>query len=70
MIHLDHVHIVLTVLCYFFFFNCTICMIIFIILQGDCLYQRICRFNLVYKFIYLFIYLCIYLGGTQSKGAI
>lgn len=65
MIHLDHVHIVLTVL-YFFFFYCTICMIIFIILQGDCLYQRICRFDLVYKFIYL----CIYLGGTQSKGAI
>lgn len=43
-----------------FFFNCTICMIIFIILQGDCLYQRICIFNLVYTFIYLFIYVYIW----------
>lgn len=56
MIHLDHVHIVLTVL-YYFFFYCTICMIIFIILQGDCLYQRICIFNLVYKLTYLFMYI-------------
>lgn len=54
MIHLDHVHIVLTVL--YNFFYCTICMIIFIILQGDFLYQRICRFNLVYKFIYVYIW--------------